>query len=616
MARDARWPSLEKWSALGLAGLLTLAAVLDGSVGSGSFVSSPVTLLLAALSGCLLGAWTPQRITVAGVAAVATALTYANQRHFANEYPPADDLAFFLIVVGAPALLGAALVARIRQVRELDALHQRRAVQRRDEITAARLAEQQHIEMAVQHRLVERLGAIALRAEGARDEDGRSPTDSLAQIEQAARTGLDELRRALGVLREEPSAAVTDRDDSFLPARPTRDEPPVNRRDVLLVAGLGAAMAIESVVSSAARGPQWASVLLAFAVTGPLLVRRHHPLLAVVATMGLGTAYSAVLTPLPAMVTAIAPFLATAYTVGAFTRGGRRVVGLAVLWLGLVLLGLVSPAGTQDPEGIVPTLVWSGLAVGAGVLSASWSDRARQKQAVLAELERLRDVDVHLAVAQQRQRIARDLHDTVAHTLSVVCLNAGAGQCPGASTADAMRVIADAARAGMGELRPGLHALEPEERLDAPSVRLMAKRLGIDLSLTAPASADITALDSALLLRVLRESLVNVARHAAGARADAVITVDEAFLRIEVVDSGAAPEWSGGGRRGAGAELGAGVGLSGLATLVRERGGTLEFGPLPQRGFRVAASLPRPASSQLSGPRVSPTLVVPARSTR
>src|SRR5690606_35578645 len=111
----------------------------------------------------------------------------------------------FLILVGAPALLGAALVARIRQVRELAALTEQLVEQRRDEVAIARLDEQHRIELAVHHGLAERMGAIALRAEGARDQGEGSARDVLAQIEETARAGLDDLREALGVLREEPA---------------------------------------------------------------------------------------------------------------------------------------------------------------------------------------------------------------------------------------------------------------------------------------------------------------------------------------------------------------------------------------------------------------------------
>lgn len=619
---------------MGLTGAVTVAALLDAAVGSGMVVGSLLVLLAAAAAGCLLGAWTHHAIAATGVLTVATALTVANQRHYGHEFAAVDDLAFFLILVGAPALLGAALVARIRQVRELAALSEQLVEQRRDEVAIARLDEQHRIELAVHHGLAERMGAIALRAEGARDQGEGSARDVLAQIEETARAGLDDLREALGVLREEPAlpfpadgggpaVAVADEAGRAETVRSNRPaEPAPGRGDVLLVVGLGAAMAVESVVSSASRGPDWANVLLALAVAGPLLVRRRVPLVALAGMLAAGTASSSVLTPLPAMVTSIALLLVGAYAVGSWARGWWRAVGVVVMWLGLLVLALVSPPEASAPEGLVPTMIWSALAVGAGMTAASWSSRAEQMRHLVVELERLRDTDVRVAVARQRQLIARDLHDTVAHTLSVVCLNAGAAQQSSAIASKALATIADAARSGMTELRRGLHTLEPGDGLGTPALRLLAHRLGLTLHLVTPDPAELGSVDTALAHRVLREALVNAGRHAPGARVDAVVRRAASEVCVEVVDSGPATVPGPGTAHGPGHDtpatdaawsgLGAGAGLAGLADLVRERGGELEFGPVPAGGFRVTATIPAPAPGAgtrargLSGATVAP----------
>lgn len=616
---------LRMCSAVGLAAALTMMSILDGAVGSGSLVGSPLVLLAAAIAGALIGAWTHHGVAAIAVLAVAAALTFGNQRHFGQEYAAADDLAFFLIVIGAPALLGAALVARVGQVRELAALSERLAAQRRDDIATARLEEQHRIELAVHHRLVERMGAMALLAEGAGlERDPSTRTRALQEIEETARAGLDELRHALGVLRAGPEPErrdeladpMLDRElagparvasqPAELPASVRQFERSPSWSDLLLVVVLGAAMAVESVSSSAARGPAWANIALAFVVATPLLVRRQRPVLTSIAVLALAAPASSALTPLPAMVTAIALLIVVAYALGAHARGWSLAAGTVLMWLGLLLLALVSPPEARDPEGLVPTLIWSGLAVGAGMVAAAWSGRAARAREVVAELEQGRDADVRVAVARQRQLIARDLHDTVAHTLSVVCLNAGAAQpsssrrnlAPRESTdvaTDILSTIADASRSGMVELRRGLHSLEPPEALSAPALQLMAHRLGIELHLGVPDEPQLSSADTTLVHRVLREALVNAGRHAPGARVDAVITRDTTQVQIVVMDGG--PGSAPGAARANSAtdagwsELGAGVGLSGLAELVRERGGELEFGPVPTGGFRVAATI-------------------------
>ena len=618
---------------MGLAGAVSVVCVLDGAVGSGAVVDSLLVLLAAVAAGGLLGAWTHHAVAATGVLTVAAALTFDNQRHFGHEFAAVDDLAFFLILVGAPALLGAALVARIGQVRELAALSEQLAQQRQDEIATARLNEQHRIELAVHHRLVERMGAIALLAEGAGlEKDPSVSTRALQEIEATARAGLDELRHALGVLRANPEAEQRGRvgprldeeraasaREASRPTKPSasvrKPEPSPGWSDLLLVVVLGVAMAVESVVSSASRGPAWVNVALVFVVASPLLMRRRHPVSTSVAVFILATLFSSVLTPLAATVSAIALLLVTAYAVGAYATGWWRAAGSAVVWLGLVPLGMASPPEAQDPGALLPTAIWSGLALGAGAVAAAWSERAARTREVVAELERSRDADVRVAIARERQLIARDLHDTVAHTMSVVCLNAGAAQHnPTAMAADALATIVDATRHGMTELRRGLQTLEPGDGLRTPALRLLAHRLGLELHVITPDLPQLDSVDTALVHRVLREALVNAGRHAPGALVEAVVTVGASGVRVEVVDSGPAavrgpahdapttgPPWS---------SLGAGAGLAGLAGLVRERGGALEFGPVPTGGFRVAATIPSslPATRSTPQPHADPAM--------
>lgn len=570
-----------------MAGVLALVVAGDGAVGSGSLVDSPLTLLGCAASGYLLGAWTRPIVAVAGALAAGAALTFANQRHFPGHYPLVDDLVFFLLVVGAPALAGASLVARAAQVRELSELSQRLAAQRRDELAAARLEEQHRIQLEVHHRLVEQMGAIALRAEGARHEaDGRSREQALADVETTARAGLDDLRRALGLLREEEGP---DQPAARAP-RGTVTEPPPGWSDLLLAAGLGAAMAVESVVSDAARGPAVANILAAFAVAAPLVVRRRHPVAATGLVLAAAAPVSSVLTPIPVMVTALALLLVASYAVGCHARGWWRAAGTAVAWLGCLAVGLASPPGARDPEGLLPTMIWVALAVVAGTIAAGWSQRAAQVQEIVEDLDRGRDADIRVAVARQRQEMARDLHDSVAHTMTVVCLNAGAARRVAGTDPDtrgeALATIVQASRAGMGELRRGLDVLEPADALRAPSLRGMAEALGVDLHVSLHAGLEPAASDAALLHRVLREAVVNAARHAPGARVEARLEVRDGLVRLEVTDDGPGTPSS------AGRALGSGSGLAGLAALLRERGGELDYGPAPTGGFLVAATLP------------------------
>ena len=579
---------------MALAAAVIVVAVIDGAVGSGALVDSPFTLLVAAAVGYLLGAWAPAPVAAIGVLLTSAALTFANQRHFPGEYPVADDLAFYLLLLGAPAVAGASVVARARQVRELTALSGRLAAQRTRELEVARLEEQQRIELAVHHRIVEQMGAIALRADGARrDGDPRSRQRALGEVEELARTGLDSLRAALGLLREGvEDAGQTSPAMSTVSRRPER---PMGWRDVVLPAGLGAAMAVESVVGAAARGPGVANVLASFAVAAPLVARRRHPLPATAAALLLTLGMSSRLTPPSEMVTGIALLLVTSYAVGSRSRGWWRLAGVGILWSGCVAVELTRPGALADADGLLPTMIWCGLAVAAGMLGAGWSERALRMRRIIEALELSRDTEVKVTVARQRQVMARDLHDSVAHTLTVVCLNAGAARrVDGTASDEALATIAQATRSGMAELRKGLDALVPlEDQLQEHTLRAMAEALGVDLRVDLPDDLSLDAASTSLVHRVLRETVVNAARHAPGATIEARVEQRAGQLLVEVTDDG--PGHSA-------VDLGTGTGLASLAALLDERGGRLDHGPRSEGGWRVSATLPVAVGAGLPPP--------------
>lgn len=569
---------------MALAAVLAVGTTTDGAVGSGALVDSPFALLLAAVVGYLLGAWTTVPTAVSGVVLTAAAFTFANQRQFPGDYPVVDDLVFYLLLVGAPAVVGASFVARARQVRELTALSDQLAVQRARDLEAARLEEQQRIELAVHHRIVEQMGAIALRADGARHVgDPGSRHHALGEVEELARSGLESLRAAIGLLRDD--AAETEQGTPDTPGVRRPSVPTVGWRVVALPAGLGAAMAVESVVGAAAHGPAVANVLASLAVVAPLAARRHHPLLAAAGAMLLAAGMSSRLTPPSEMVTGIALLLVTSYAVGSHSRGWSRLAGLGTLWAGCLAAELARP-GNQPADGLLPMMVWCALAVAAGMLGAGWSERAHRMREIIEELERSRETELRVAVARQRQVMARDLHDSVAHTLTVVCLNAGAARrVADADTDAALATVVTASRRGVAELRDGLDELvPPEAALQPRTVEAMARDLGVTLSLDVPAHLSLDGATATLLHRLLREVVVNAARHAPGATVIARVEHRGDRLLLDVTDDGPGAATPG--------FLGTGTGLASLAAQVRECGGQFDHGPVATGGFGVRARLP------------------------
>ncbi len=556
---------------------VVLAAAVETTVGTGSWVN--VLLVLAAVAGFLLGAWTPTVIAALGVLAIDVAFTVDNQRHFPHDHALVNDLVFGLIVVGAPAWAGATLVARERQVSRLGALSEQLATQREAELVAARLEEQRRIEARIHHRLVEQLGAIALRADGAaRDARPEARRAALTDVESAARAGLDSLRQALGLLRSDVDQP---RDvPAPLPEPSPQTQPQLTWPDVLFAGSIGTAMALESVVSASARGPATANVAATLALATPLIWRRRAPVVVAGIILGLAAAVSASLTSVVDMVTSLALLVALAFAVGAHTRGWNRAVGAAVVVAGLLIIGLATPTARRW-EDVVPTLLGCLLAVVAGALVARWSvleDRIRRTVEIL---EQGRDAEVRLAVARKRLAMSRDLHDSVAHALTVVCLGAAAA-LRGAPADQALATIAETTRTGMGELRRGIDTLDGEVGSTAYD---LAKALGVELRVDATRDWSYVP----LLGRVLREAVVNTARHAPGARVEARFDRVGDHLRLVVVDDG--------GSGSIASPIGSGTGLAGLRALLEESGGTVIAGPRPGGGFSVVAPVPAPTEA-------------------
>ncbi|MFI0820797.1 sensor histidine kinase [Streptomyces sp. NPDC021098] len=255
--------------------------------------------------------------------------------------------------------------------------------------------------------------------------------------------------------------------------------------------------------------------------------------------------------------------------------------------------------GAGGPAGLTVYLLAVVLAWTAG----QWR-RAQQARAG-AEMRR--------AVVEERARIAREVHDVVAHTLSVVVIQAGAADDAFTERPEqarqALRAIETGARSALGELRLLLRAfrLDGEEdegdgdgeqrepgpslaRLDeladvvrATGTAVRVHREGVMDGL--PAAVDLAA------YRIVQEALTNALRHAVGADEVSVrVTAEGECVKVVVVDNGLVSQ-------GRSAAAGAGRGLVGMRERARLVGGSLRAGPLPGGGFEVAARLPVEAAS-------------------
>ncbi len=563
------------------AGLAPVAAL---ALGWDWYLDGPPSVLLAVAGGYAAGAWLPRRVAALATLAACACLVAVNQAH-GVAFHWLDDTVFFLVVVGGPAAAGVAATERARQVRRLERLQADLDEQQRVEVAAARLDEQTRVQHEVHTRLAERIAGIAVRAQGAQRTRDLS---ALPDIETEARGVLDQLRETVGSMRTtEPAGGGTEAPPGPAPGRPPRDpaaRPTPSIADVAVALGVGGALAVETTLVSHARGPAWANVVAALVVVAPLVLRRGRPVLAAAATMTLGCAMSAWLTPIPTTVTGVALLVLVFYSVGAWARGRWWVAGWAVAAAGSVAMEAVTrrttTAGEGDDTWIV--LVWTLGAVALGRVGAGWQERLRRTQAVVEELEHGRRAAVHLAQARERETLAAQLHDTVAHAMTAVCLQAGAARRTPDGTDDVLTTIGSVAETSLDELRDGLDAFESvDEPLEPGRIVAVGRRLGVPVEVSGDAVAGPAAL---LGFRVVREAVVNVARHAPGATARVRFHRPGKVLSLEVTDCGSPHP---------GSVRGTGHGLAGLAAAVADAGGRLEWGPRPEGGFRVTATIPQ-----------------------
>lgn len=343
--------------------------------------------------------------------------------------------------------------------------------------------------------------------------------------------------------------------------------------------------------------------VLMLAQIAPLAWRRQHPL-AVFALVAGASAAQAVLhdQPLwsqlafPIATYSVARFSTTAWSAAALGTGLVAAAVAAVVWLrGFDVEEL---SATTFTAYFVPVSLFVLVAWALGTLG-----RVRQAyvDALLERGERLQHEAAQqaaLAALEERQRIAREMHDVVAHGLTTIVVQAEGARAAAAHdpalVVPTLGTIASTGREAMAEMRRMLGLLRADDAATAPQPRLgdlaalveevRAAGTEVDLDLPDPGSpvSDGVALTA---YRVVQESLTNVRKHAGpGARAAVRLRFGAEAVDVEVVDDG----------RGAAATGdGGGLGLTGMRERVGAHGGELLAGVVPGGGFRVCARIPR-----------------------
>jgi signal transduction histidine kinase len=361
-----------------------------------------------------------------------------------------------------------------------------------------------------------------------------------------------------------------------------------------VLAGILAVVAEAEILAGQVAGPRAAAIPLALLLTLPLAVRRAYPLPVAVAVSASFVLNWAVGVDMDSYWASIIAALVVAYTVAAHLQPHLAVLALSCLYAAVV----VSALGTSG-------LLWGGILIGGAALAGFGLRDRRRHVSQLAELahqlELARDENARTAVAGERARIARELHDVVAHSVSVMVVQAGAAEEVLAAAPDRarepLRSIQDTGRQALVELRRLLGvlrtdgseaALAPQPGLDqvaALAAQVREAGVAVDLRVDGerdrvPAGVDLAA------YRIVQEALTNVLKHAGASHAAVRVGYRPDLIELEIFDDGCATPATDQ------ATNGTGHGLIGMRERASLYGGVVEARPRPEGGFAVRARLP------------------------
>jgi signal transduction histidine kinase len=369
--------------------------------------------------------------------------------------------------------------------------------------------------------------------------------------------------------------------------------------DALLVVGIGVQIAgavVGQGRTNGPEGPMWLDIILGPLIVAPLLFRRRFPFgapIAVGAAVVIASFADNALVPFD-FVTFLAGVSAV-FLLAQLRDPRQAVAGLAMA------VGVEAVVVHNDPRGqlgqfifvsIIFTVVWVvGFSLGRKFAEA---DEARERA---ARAEREREQRARDAVAEERARIARELHDVVGHSVSVMTVQASGVRRllrpDQEREREALLVVERTGREALAEMRRMVGVLRRPEEAPAlapqPSLehveRLVAqaREAGLPVELRVegeavelPAGVDLTA------YRLVQEGLTNAIKHAHATRAEVLVNYGDEEIEVMVSDDG----------RGVGNTDGGGHGLVGMRERVSVYGGELDAGPQPGGGYRLRARLP------------------------
>jgi signal transduction histidine kinase len=370
----------------------------------------------------------------------------------------------------------------------------------------------------------------------------------------------------------------------------------------LLIAVMAIAGMLELVVGRNSPGAPsttlWFTIPAVGVLVAPLFLRRRFPFAGPAAYFVLAAALSyidALLVPFIGSLGVVG--LAAAFMLGWYVRNSLQTVLGLVLTLGSLVIIVYKIPGAQTVGDFIFLPLRFAVAWVAGYAVRVRSEQAEAAEVRATRAERDREAAARVAVAEERSRIARELHDIVAHAVSVMVLQVGAvrHKLPPAlaEASDALKSVERTGRTALAEMRQLLAAMRPDgdeaeftpqpglDGLD--SLLKDIDRAGLPVRLHAdgdpfplPRAVDLSA------YRIIQEGLTNALKHAQASHADVIVRYGSDELQIEIRDDG----------RGAATTDGLGHGLVGVRERIKIYGGEMSAGTATEGGFVLSTRLP------------------------
>jgi signal transduction histidine kinase len=373
---------------------------------------------------------------------------------------------------------------------------------------------------------------------------------------------------------------------------------------ILLVLGL-VTVYTQEVRDGMSEPSDWA-VITILTVVAPVWVRRRNPLLALsVGCFGIllhiGSDWPEGSLPLSVML--------LTYTVAAWSSQRRAAVGIGVVYATLILLGITDTPGL-DTLGVVGNMAVFTVAWAFGIALRARRETLESRLREAEERANVERQSTARVLAEERLRIAQELHDVVAHSMSVIAVQAGVGAHVLADRPEQARAALDAisatSRGTLTEMRRLLGVLRDSDGkrdhapapglADVPQLVDDVRKAGVPVTLNVEGSSVcVNAGVELSAYRVVQEALTNVIKHAgAASHVDVTVKYLPGSLAVEIVDDGrgaaAVPSVNGGHVDNGAVE--SGHGLVGMRERVELWGGELAVGPVSGGGYRVKALLP------------------------